>query len=227
MAINKSIYEEIKNLIMNMELRPGEYISESTLAQRLNVSRTPIREAIKKLEQEGLIVTEGKRKRIFLLTLKDLREIFDIKRSVETKVVRWAIERGKEEDFERLADAIERLDMLASERPKDNDKVKKWFEDWLCQDKEFHNIIFNMADNKRARQLVENLNSQWHRLRIGIDAIEGRIIKSLEEHKKIAQAILDKDPDRAEEAMLEHLENLYNSVASLMELFNFPKFDKK
>lgn len=223
MEINKSIYEKIKELILNMDLKPGEFISEAILARRLNVSRTPVREALKKLEQEGLIVTEGKRKRVFILTLKDLKGIFDLKRIIETEVVHWAIERGKEEDFIRLKKAIDELERLAKVRPKDSDKIKEWFELWFRQDREFHNIIFDMADNKRAEQIVENLNSQWHRLRIGIDAIEGRIEKALEEHRKIAQAILEKDISKAKEAMLEHLTNLYNSVSSLMEIFHFPK----
>lgn len=227
MDINKSIYEEIKNLILETELKPGEFVSELVLAQKFNTSRTPVREALKKLEHEGLIVTEGKRKRVFILTLKDLREIFDIKKAVEAKVVKWAIERGKEEDFEKLATAIEKLEVLAKTKPKGIDERKKWFNDWLKQDREFHDIIFDMADNKRVKQLVENLNSQWHRLRVGIDAIEGRIAQSLDEHKKIAQGILDRDPNTAEEAMLNHLENLYTSVAGLMELFHFPESVKR
>ncbi|MBC7319594.1 GntR family transcriptional regulator [bacterium] len=223
MEINKSVYEKIKELILNMDLKPGEFISEAILAKKLNVSRTPVREALKKLEQEGLIVTEGKRKRVFILTLKDLKGIFDLKRIIETEVVRWAIERGKEEDFKKLKEAIEGLERLAKSRPKNSTEIREWFILWLKQDREFHNIIFDMADNKRAEQIVENLNSQWHRLRIGIDAIEGRIEKALEEHKKIAQAILGKDITKAKEAMLEHLDNLYNSVSSLMEIFHFPK----
>ncbi|MCX7795742.1 MAG: GntR family transcriptional regulator [bacterium] len=223
MEINRVSYEKIKELILNMDLKPGEFISEAILAKKLNVSRTPVREALKKLEQEGLIITEGKRKRIFILTLKDLKEIFELKKIIETEVVCWAIERGKEEDFIRLKCTIEKLEGLARTRPKNSDKIKEWFELWFRQDKEFHSIIFDMADNKRARQIVENLNSQWHRLRIGIDAIEGRIEKALEEHKNIAQAILEKNINRAREAMIEHLDNLYTSVSSLMEIFHFPK----
>lgn len=223
MEVNKGSYEKIKELILNMELKPGEFISEAILAKRLSVSRTPVREALKKLEQEGLIVTEGKRKRIFILTLKDLKEIFELKRIIETEVVYWAIERGKEEDFKRLKCAVEELERLAKSKPKNSYEIKEWFATWFKKDKEFHNIIFDMADNKRARQIIENLNSQWHRLRIGIDAIEGRIEKALEEHKKIAQAILEKDVEKAKEAMVEHLDNLYNSVSSLMEIFHFPK----
>lgn len=223
MEINRNVYENIKESILNMGLKPGEFISEAILAKKFNVSRTPVREALKKLEQEGLIVTEGKRKRVFILTLKDLKEIFELKRIIETEVVSWAICRGKGEDFKRLEDTIENLERLAKSKPKNSPEVKEWFTTWLKKDKEFHDIIFDMADNRRAKQIVENLNSQWHRLRIGIDAIEGRIEKALEEHRKIAQAILEKDVNKAKEAMIEHLDNLYNSVSSLMDIFHFPK----
>jgi DNA-binding GntR family transcriptional regulator len=223
MRSKNTIYNDIKELILNMTLKPGEFISEAILAKRLNVSRTPIREALKRLEQEGLIVTDGRRKRVFILTLKDLEEIFDLKRIIETSITKLAIERGKDKDFERLAVTIKELEILAKERPKDGKEKEEWFTAWFRKDKEFHDIIFDMANNNRARQIIENLNSQWHRLRIGLDAIEGRVEKSLEEHKAIAQAILDKDSVRAEIAMTEHLRNLYNSVAALMRLFHFPE----
>jgi len=223
MRSKNTIYNDIKELILNMTLKPGEFISEAILAKRLNVSRTPIREALKRLEQEGLIVTDGRRKRVFILTLKDLEEIFDLKRIIETSITKLAIERGKDKDFERLAVTIKELEILAKERPKDGKEKEEWFPAWFRKDKEFHDIIFDMANNNRARQIIENLNSQWHRLRIGLDAIEGRVEKSLEEHKAIAQAILDKDSVRAEIAMTEHLRNLYNSVAALMRLFHFPE----
>lgn len=224
MKNTKTVYNGIKELILNMTLKPGEFISEAILAKRLNVSRTPIREALKRLEQEGLITTDGRRKRVFILTLKDLEEIFDLKKIIEPEIAKLAIERGEEKDFKRLSKTIEELEVLARERPKDELGKEQWFESWFKKDKEFHDIIFEMAKNRRAKQIVENLNSQWHRLRIGIDAIEGRIEKSLEEHKAIAQGILDRNPEQAEIAMIEHLKNLYNSVAALMKLFHFPKY---
>lgn len=223
MRNTKAVYNDIKELILNMTLKPGEFVSEAILAKRLNVSRTPVREALKRLEQEGLIIEDGKRKRVFILTLRDLGEIFDLKKIIEPEITKLAIERGKEEDFKRLAKTIEELEVLAREKPKDELEKDRWFASWFQKDKEFHDIIFEMAKNRRAKQIVENLNSQWHRLRIGIDAIEGRIEKSLEEHKAIARGILNRNPEEAEVAMIEHLKNLYSSVAALMKLFHFPE----
>ncbi|MGC8971829.1 MAG: GntR family transcriptional regulator [bacterium] len=223
MTNTKAVYDDIKELILNMSLKPGEFVSEAILAKKLNVSRTPIREALKRLEQEGLIIADGRRKRVFILTLRDLEEIFDLKKIIEPEITKLAIARGKEEDFQRLAKTIEELEALAKERPKDEIGKEQWFRSWFKKDKEFHDIIFEMAKNRRAKQIVENLNSQWHRLRIGIDAIEGRIEKSLEEHKAIALGILNRNPEEAEIAMIEHLKNLYNSVAVLMKLFHFPE----
>ena len=91
-------YDEIKHLILVMGIRPGENLSENALAARLGISRTPVREALKALEREGLVVSERGRKRAFVLTIRDVDEIFDLKIALEGKVARWAAERGSAAD---------------------------------------------------------------------------------------------------------------------------------
>jgi len=205
-----------------MKLKPGEFISEARFARELNISRTPVREALKKLEQEGLVISENKRKKVFILKIKDVEEIFDIKKSLEGDIVMWAIERGKRRDFNRLTEIINEMKAISSKKPNNPAEISQWAKSWLEKDKQLHDIILKMAGNKRIQQILENLNTQWHRLRVGILAMEGRIEKSTQEHDKFVQAILKKNPSEAKSAMIEHLENLEENVIKLMKIFHFP-----
>ena len=79
-----------------------------------------------------------------------------------------------------------------------------------------------MAGNKRSEQIIKNLNYQWHRSRIGLLAMEGRIQKAVKEHANIAQAILQGNPENAENLMKEHLGNLKKMITTIMSAFHFP-----
>lgn len=217
----ESVYNYIKSKILDMEYKPGSSISENTIAKELNISRTPVREAIKKLEVEGLIVTlPSKRKQVFLLTIEDIRKIFDIKKSLESSIARWAIERGEEEDFEKLEEIIKDMERIAETQFTDVEDEN--FKRWLQRDDDFHGLLFKMADNERAEYIINNLNAQWHKLRLGILAIGGRIRVSTNEHKEITNAILDRNPEKAEELMKSHLSNLEKLLINLMKTFNYP-----
>ena len=123
-------YDYIKNKIFKMKLKPGEMVSEYSLAKELNMSRTPVREALKKLEQEGLIISSPNgRKRVFILTIKDINDIFDLKEILEVSIVRWATERGSEEDIEKLRKVVE--EMLRISREKQRYLKENAEERWL------------------------------------------------------------------------------------------------
>jgi len=213
-------YNYVKKLILSTKLKPGEIISEQSLAEELGISRTPVREALRKLEQEGLIVSNKRRKQVFILTMKDMEEIFDIKEVLESSIARWAAEKGKDEDVEKLLKVVKDMKLIA--RKKLSQNFQKFNDEWLKKDEEYHTLLFKMAGNKRAENVIRNLNHQWHRLRLGILAIEGRLEKSAKEHEKIAMAIAKRDPQAAEKAMKEHLRNLRVMILNLMEIFNYP-----
>ena len=213
-------YNYVKKLILSTKLKPGEIISEQSLAEELGISRTPVREALRKLEQEGLIVSNKRRKQVFILTMKDMEEIFDIKEVLESNIARWAAEKGKDEDVEKLLKVVKDMKLIA--RKKLSQNFQKFNDEWLKKDEEYHTLLFKMAGNKRAENVIRNLNHQWHRLRLGILAIEGRLEKSAKEHEKIAIAIAKRDPQAAEKAMKEHLRNLRVMILNLMKIFNYP-----
>ncbi len=215
-------YEDIKNRILAMEIKPGEIVSENKLSKQLGISRTPIREALKKLELDGLIVPSNRRKRVFVLTIHEVEEIFDLKIAIEGTIARLAAERGKKNDLHELQEVVQKMSRFAEIVPEETYEVHGWIDEWLEVDNRFHDLLFKMANNKRAEQIIKNLNYQWHRLRVGILAMEGRIQKSVKEHGDIAQAVVNSDTLGAETAMKDHLTNLKKMIITIMSAFHFP-----
>jgi len=216
-------YNAIQNSILSSTIKPGELITEIGMAEQLGIGRTPVREALHKLEQEGLIVTENQRKRVYILTIKEVEEIFDIKMSLESSIAGWAAERGDEADLQELSAVIKEMKRIAAEKPEDEDEEEKWFVTWMKKDNQFHDLLFRMANNNKAEQIILNLNKQWHRLKVGILAMEGRIERSVLEHEKITEAILKRDASGAAEAMQAHLNNLKRMLVKLLKVFHYPE----
>ena len=219
----KRVYEVIKDLILTMQLKPGEAVTEVGLAHSLRVSRTPVREALNTLEKDGLIVTKNRRKSVYVLTIKELADIFDLKISLEGSVARWAAERGDKTQFKQLKKTLAVMKIVARKAKKTNQKQQEEIlESWLRTDRELHQTLFEMADNPKAAQIIDNLNAKWHRLRISVYALEGRIEKAYPEHEKFVMAILKQDGAGAERAMRKHLDNLKRELVKILQLFHYP-----
>jgi len=216
-------YERIKELILGMEYKPGDIVSENRTAQRLGISRTPVREALKRLEQEGLIISSNRRKRVYVLTVQEIEEIFDLKKVLEASIARWAAERASEEDLRQLEGIFESMERVVEDKPEEASQLEEWKHAWLEQDRKYHEQLFAMAGNRRAAQIVRSLNTYWHRLRLGIVAIEGRIEVSEGEHRKITEAVCRRDPEAAEKAAATHLENLKAMLVGIMKVFHYPQ----
>jgi len=215
-------YETIQGLILGMEIRPGAAVTETALSQRLGLSRTPVREAFKRLEQEGLIVTTNHRKRVYILTIREMEELFDLKICLEGAVARWAGQRADPDGRRRLREALQRMKRVAAVRPAETAQEQAWLEDWLDSDQRFHDTLFDLAGNKRARQVIRTCNMQWHRLRLGMLTLEGRIERSVAEHETIALAVLAGKPAVAQKAMETHLQNLQRELVKVMRLLHYP-----
>ena len=108
---------------------------------------------------------------------------------------------------DRLKQACQKMEQAAQSED---------MEIWLEADRLFHNTIFEMAGNRRAQRVVSNLNDQWHRLRIGFVAMQGRVNQSITEHQAIAQCILDGDSPQAEQKMQSHLDNVRKDLVNLL-----------
>jgi len=201
-------YEFIKAQITNRGFKPGEYITDAQIARELKVSRTPVREAFHRLENENLLVYEVRRGwRVNTLSLEDINEIFDIKEVVEGMTARKAAE--CRDDHLRAALRRAFQDMCEAAEANDIDA-------WVQADLRFHDTTFTMANNERARRIIENLNDQWNRVRIGFTTILSRTDRSIEEHRAIMEGILAGDGEEAERQTYAHFEQMRKELINLL-----------
>jgi DNA-binding GntR family transcriptional regulator len=199
---------------MTLGFKPGEYITDSQIAGQLNISRTPVREAFYRLGKEGLLINEARRGwKIYTLSLDDINDIFDIKEVVEGMVARKAAACQDESLRNALREVLRKMEAAAAA----NDA-----EAWLEADVHLHEILFHMAGNERASRIVANLNDQWHRVRIGFMALQGRTKRSADEHRSIIESILAGDGEEAEGRMRAHLNQVRQELVHLLVTMVLP-----
>jgi DNA-binding GntR family transcriptional regulator len=145
--------------------------------------------------------------KVYSLTLNDINEIFEIKINLECLLARKAAKCEDEILRKKLKDTINAMRQAA-----DTEDVDAW----VNLDQDLHRLIFMMANNQRAMNFIENLNDQWNRLRVGFSARTGRIGRSIIEHEKMVDAILDGDCDRAEAETIDHLNLVRDELVSLL-----------
>jgi DNA-binding GntR family transcriptional regulator len=214
-------YNSIQDLIFSMEIQPGQNITENALSTQLGIGRTPIREALTRLESEGLIHSSKGRKTVYSLTLTEIKEIFNIKYALEGAIAGWAATNGSDEDRKLLAQTMNEMKALVQNRTEDDLKKDFHSNTWIETDAKLHRIIFRMANCKKAEDIIQKLNLQWHRTRVSVYALEGRIARSAKEHESFVQHIIEGNAQKAEEAMKAHLTNLTQEIEQMMKLFNF------
>lgn len=201
-------YEFVRDQILNLGFKPGEWITDTQIANQLNISRTPVREAFYRLEKEGLLVNEARRGwKIYALSLANINEIFDLKEVVEGMIARKAAMCQDEQLRSALRDALKRMEKSAEV----NDA-----NEWLKADIHLHDVLFTMAGNDRAREIITNLNAQWHRVRIGFVALQGRTRRSADEHRVFVENILAGDAEKAEQEMQAHLNQVREELVHLL-----------
>jgi DNA-binding GntR family transcriptional regulator len=210
----KQAYESVRQKILSMELRPGESITDTRIAGELQISRTPVREAFQRLEMEGLIVNEPHRGyRVYSMSLKDIDDIFDLKCEIEGLIARKAALDTNEQHHRHLQDILNRMKTAS-----DADDLETWLE----LDYALHHHLYVMAQNERAERIVRNLNDQWHRLRMGFIQMRGRLDIATTEHDEVIEAINARDPDRADQAMQNHLNDVRNGLTKVLVAMILP-----
>jgi DNA-binding GntR family transcriptional regulator len=201
-------YNEIRQRILSSEYEPGVPLSEYQIAALLKLSRTPVREALKQLEQEGLVWSIPQ-KGVFVtdLTVSDVDEIYEIREQLETFAARVAAVEMSDDEVAQLITDLQR----AKEAP-DGPSVEDAFE----ADIRLHAAIIAVTRNRRLAQILATLRDQVHRIRTLSTRVPGRLEAALEEHIEIMESIQRRDPDGAVKAMANHLKNARANAVSLL-----------
>lgn len=200
--LREIVFETMREAIIRGDLAPGERLMEVQLAEEMGVSRTPVREAIRKLELEGFVaMIPRKGAYVADYTIKDITDVFEIRAALESLAAGLACERITEQEI----DELQILVVKVGKTIKDNDL------DALVEvDTEFHDRIYKASRNSRLEQMISNLREQIQRFRATSLASPGRIKDTLEEHKAIVDAIATRDIALAQRLAAEHVENAEN-----------------
>ena len=193
------VFNTLRQAILKGELEPGERLMEITLANKLGVSRTPIREAIRKLELEGLVnMIPRKGAVVASISEKDMRDVLEVRITLEELAVRLAVKNMNEEDIMHLREAGKAFE---------NAVIAKDIVNIVDADVAFHDIIYNRTGNKRLIQIINNLREQMYRYRLEYikDARSHSILIS--EHNDIIESIVKKNVEEAQKAVREHISN--------------------
>lgn len=198
------VFQTLREAILRGELKPGERLMEIALAERLGVSRTPIREAIRKLELEGLVIMiPRKGAQVAQITEKDLTDVLEVRIGLENMVIEKVCNLMTEEQMDRLEEAEREF-----ERAMDEGDLKNLAE----ADETFHNLIYEACDNSRLLQLLSNLREQLYRYRIEYlkDAPTRNLL--VKEHRALYHAIRSRDSESAKTHAFVHVDNQRKAI---------------
>ncbi len=193
------VFNTLRQAILRGELEPGERLMEIQLAERLGVSRTPIREAIRKLELEGLVLMiPRKGAEVASISEKSLRDVLEVRRSLEELASELACQRMTAEQIEELRSAQREFAAAVEEG-----SIMRMAE---C-DEHFHDLIYEGTGNTRLIQILNNLREQMYRYRLEYikDADKRQML--LAEHDGILKAIEGRRGAEARRVMREHIDN--------------------
>jgi DNA-binding GntR family transcriptional regulator len=203
------VFDVLMNAIMMGQLKPGERLLEVQLAEEMGVSRTPVREAIRRLELEGFVVMVP-RKGAYVagLSVNDVESVYEIRSALETLAVRLAAQRMEEDDFDQLNDLEKQMEQTWQEGNNEN---------WVLLDARFHELLYKFSRNDRLVQMMGNIMEQLSRYRIISLANADVRHNSLLEHQELIDALRRRDSEAAEKAAAKHIENTKLSLIDMLQ----------
>ncbi|ABZ83818.1 transcriptional regulator, gntr family [Heliomicrobium modesticaldum Ice1] len=202
------VFENLREAIITGVLRPGERLMEIQLAEEMGVSRTPVREAIRKLELEGFVVmVPRKGAYVSNISVKDITDVFELRAALESLAAGLAAQRITEDETEQMERLLVKT-MSCFEEDNLNDLVET--------DIDFHDMVYRASRNQRLVQIINNLREQLRRFRTTSLSHPGRMREAWEEHRKLVEAIADRNVPLAQSLAWEHIENAENSMLEAM-----------
>lgn len=203
------VFQTLRKAILTGELEPGERLMETQLGEKLGVSRTPIREAIRKLELEGLVVmVPRKGAQVAQFTEKDIQDVLEVRAALEALAARLACKRMDDRSFLRLQLIIAEYDYAS----KDKD-----IEVMIEKDVEFHETIFKATQNEKLNQFFSNMREQVDRYRIAYlkNAEQNNNVQG--EHLALLEALKARDEDKASALATKHIQIQCDSIMKIIK----------
>lgn len=197
--LREIVLDALREAIVSGVLEPGERLMEIQLAEEMGVSRTPVREAISKLELEGFVIMIP-RKGAYVagVSYKDVKDVFEIRAALEGLAAGLAAQKATQEEIEQMEQALHYEREPAS------------LEEMVQSDTDFHALLYKASRNERLIQILGNLREQIQRFRTTSLAVPGRVKNAIQEHRAVADAIARRNVEDARRLATAHIENAAN-----------------
>jgi DNA-binding GntR family transcriptional regulator len=213
-------YEQVRRAIMDAELRPGQIVSQVKLAARLHISRTPLREALRRLQTEGLLEGDfNRRARVAPLTVDDLEQIAAMRISLETLGVRASVPALGDDDMAAVAGALHRMDHAVQ-------PATLSFDEFRASHRVFHTTLFSKVGDRMRTQLEELWDhAERYRVAYRQTADDQTALANIahDEHAAIVEAARQRDPRRSGHLIAVHLARTALTTVAKLDATHDPK----
>ncbi len=207
--LRELVCEKIRQAITSGIFTSGERLMEIQLAEEMGVSRTPVREAIRKLELEGFVVMIPRRGTYVAdISIKDITEVYEIRTALDVLAAGLAAERINDDELETMQRLLVEIGQYIEE-----DNIDKIVE----IDSAFHDVLYQASRNERLVNIISNLREQITSLRGRSMHYPGRLSNTLEEHRAIVESLAQRDVEKAQQAARDHMENAEHTLLKAIE----------
>lgn len=204
--LNEKVYRILKEKIIKGTLKSGTKILESEIAKQMGVSRTPIREAIRKLDVDGLVIMNPNRGvQVIDFLIEDLREVLQIRELLEGFAAYIAAKKISDKEIIKLEEIIKKMR---------NEAAKGNIAAYTDLNSQFHNVILELSENKRLIRLCNSLSGHEYKFKIEALTLVERLKYSIEEHIKILEALKKRNSIEAKSLTQSHIENVLKNILS-------------
>jgi len=195
-TLREQIASSLRESIIRRELRPGQKLTEPELAVRLGISRTPIREAFRQLESEGFLTVIPRRGAVVsTITAKEIEDFYEPRSLLEGYAARMAVEKISDGDIDKMKKINQKLEELAE---------KEQVEGFFAKNDEFHNCFLELCGNSKLVEIRNSMVKRFLGFRMATLSLPGRLIESVNQHRKIIKALEHRDGKLAEAVVREH-----------------------
>lgn len=208
-SLSFQVFDELEKQIIHGNLTPGLALTENKLCEQFSVSRTPIREALRMLEQKGLVqITPNKGAVVLGISVKDLTDIYTIRMYVEGLASRWAAQNITDEQLAQLREVVE---------------LQEFYQNRDCNeqindlDTRFHELIYEYSNSRTLQHTLSNLHHMILHYRQRSFAADGRAPKAIKEHRDILNALEEHNANEAERLTALHIGNAQANLLGLIK----------
>lgn len=198
------VYRAIRDDIILGRLAPNQLITETEVSESLQVSRTPIRQALHRLSAEGLVVSHRRRWMVYRHTAAEIKEIYEVRAALESYAARLAAERASDAMLAQLATMVHKRPL----------SLTRGDEKMVETNDMFHRKIIELSGNKRLQEQLEMSRRYYFNRQVALVYKTADIRRSQAEHVAILEALQARDPDEAERLVRLHIEQAYDIIAN-------------